>query len=615
MFMKKKSQKPHFGLRFNSRLLLLIDLSQNLLFILFLVPLISLLIEFSMKITGISYLTSGNIIHFLLSPPAILLTLFILVAGLMFLLSKLISLIYYCNYAGSLKKPYLLRIIAFGLVKALQCVKNGKLGIILYTVPFYLLCGLPILIGITFHADLGNRMGTYQEVIIKADIILLLILLSMFTMRGIFTIHTCILGDLKFKEGCSLSKKLLKGHFQKTLIRFLAFNTALTAGYFLLYYLLLLLTALYVCFLTDKTQAVSAFLAAYPQINIYATVFYSVFVFIINVNLISTLLSTYEDEALRKLLPGELAFPTRVYHMKEHHRKLVNLLLAVILLASLVNFTLIIRNDSLYLSEALTGIQISSHRGNSLIAPENTLPALENAILAKSDYAEIDIQETKDGVLVLLHDHSLYRTAGIRKYIWNVTLEEIRSLDAGSWFAEDYRETPIPTLEEALEYCKGQIKLNIEIKTNNNEIDLVEKLVTLLEQYGYTDQCVVSSSDYQALVQVKELNADIRTGYILSGVYGNFYVNDYIDFFSIRSSFITKSVVDRAHEAGKEVHAWTVNTTRELERMKTVNVDCVITDNPTLARQVLYQDDTSDTFLQLINRMFRYRYLYSLTHN
>jgi glycerophosphoryl diester phosphodiesterase len=613
--MKKAGIKPHFRLRFNSKLMLLIDLSQNLLFLLFLVPLINLLIEFTMNIAGISYLTSANTLDFLTSPPAIILTLFLLITITMFLLSKLASLVYYCNYAGKLRKPYLFRIVSFGMIKSLQCLKRGKLGLILYTIPCYILSCLPILVGITFHADLGSKMGTYQEAVIKGCAILLLILLSIISLEGVFTIHICVRGDLKFREGYSLSKKLLKGRFQKMLIRFLSINAALTTGYFLLYYLLILLTALYVCFFTDKTLAVTTFLSAYPQINVYAAVFYSIFVFVINVNLISTLLSAYEDENLRRLLPGDLVFPDQVYYFKKQHRHLVNLLLVGISLASLINFAFIIRNDSLYLGEALTGIQISSHRGNSHIAPENTLPALENAIIAKSDFAEIDVQETKDGVLVLLHDFSLYRTAGVRKYIWNVTIGEVRQMDAGSWFAAAYRETKIPTLEEALVYCKGKIKLNIEIKTNNNETDLEEKLVGLIEQYDYVDQCVVSSTDYNSLVKVKELDADIRTGFILSGVYGNFYYSDYIDFFSIRSTFLTKSIVDKAHKAGKEVHAWTVDSKRELERMKTVNVDCVITDNPTLARQILYQDDTNDTFLELINRMFRYRSLYSLTHN
>lgn len=613
--MSKPGAKPHFKLQFNTKLMFLIDLSENLLFLIILIPLINLLIEFTMNSIHFSYLTTGNVLDFLTSIPAVLLILLVLISLSMFLLSKLISQIYYCRYAGRHKHPYLIRILSFGIIKSLQCIRKGNTGLLLYTIPFYLITILPVLIGITFHADFESRRGTDQEAIIKGFIILLMVLISILSMYGIFTVPICIQGGLSFKQGYSVSKRLLQGRLRKTLIRFFSFNIAMTTGYFLLYYLLLFLTAISVCVLTNKTLAVTLFLSTYPQINIYATMIYGSFVFVVNVNLISTLLSNYEDESLKRLLPGKLVFPKRVYQFKKQHRKMVNFLLGGILAASLVNFYFIIHNDSLYLGEALSGVQISSHRGNSHIAPENTIPALEHAISANSDYAEIDVQETKDGILVLLHDYSLYRTAGVRKYIWNMTYEEVLQLDAGAWFSEAFKETRVPTLEDALNLCKGRIKLNIEIKTNNNVTDLEDKLVALIEQYGFEDQCVVSSTDYDALVQVKELNDNIRTGYILSGVYGNFYENDSVDFFSIRSNFITKSLVDRAHKAGKEVHAWTVNTRQELERMKSVGIDCVITDNPTYAREILYRDDRNESFLRLINIMFRYRSLYSLTHN
>lgn len=135
----------------------------------------------------------------------------------------------------------------------------------------------------------------------------------------------------------------------------------------------------------------------------------------------------------------------------------------------------------------------------------------------------------------------------------------------------------------------------------------------LIKKYEYEYQCVVSSTNYLTLKKVKLLNKDIRTGYILSAVYGNFYNKAYIDFFSIRSNFINLKVVSNIHEVGKEIHAWTVNTSGELERMKSVGVDCIITDRPSTAREVLYRDDTNDSFIELIYRMLGNRSLYRFT--
>jgi len=192
-----------------------------------------------------------------------------------------------------------------------------------------------------------------------------------------------------------------------------------------------------------------------------------------------------------------------------------------------------------------------------------------------------------------------------------MNLAEVKKLDVGSWFGNEYSGTQIPTLSEVLEYCKGKIKLNIEVKLPNKSTDIQDKLVELIEEYDYVDQCVVSSSNYAVLVKIKKLNGNIKTGYILSAVYGNFYDRKYVDFYSIRYNYISSKIVELAHQSGKEVQAWTVNSSREMERLKALKVDCIITDNPTHAREVLYSDDMNDSFINLINRMFRNRSLYS----
>ncbi len=613
--MNRTSSKSRIKFLFNTRLMLLIDLSQNLLFVLFFLPLFNQLLEYAIRFTDLSYITSENVLTFLTSWPAVILVLFLLIFVSMFLIAKLTSLIYYCNYAGKQKRLFLLRIASYGVLRSFRCFTNGNFGLLLYALPFYLLTNLPILIGVTIHADFGHQSGSSLEGIIKSIIILLFIVLSALSMHGIFAFHIGTLGELRFKEAYSLSKKLLFRNLGKTVSLYYRINLLLTLGYLLAYYLLLFLIALAVCLFTNKMQAVTIFLSVYPKINLFSIALYSVFSFIININLITTLYYSYQDENLRKLLPGKMVFPLRVTAFKRRHKNLINALLGILISVTLINFYFVIHNDSMYLSEALTGMQISSHRGNSHIAPENTIPALENAIAAYSDYAEIDVQQTEDGVLVLLHDRSLFRTAGVNETIWNMTYEEIKELDVGSWFGSEYSQTTIPTLEEVMEHCKGRIKLNIEIKANEYNYDLENRLVFFIEEYDFINQCVVSSSDYSSLIKIKELNEEIRTGYILSGVYGNFYEKEHVDFFSIRSNFLTKNVIDRIHKAGKEVHAWTVNSRKDLERMKTLDVDCVITDNPTLAREVLFRDDTNDSFLQLIKRMLTYRSLYGVFIN
>lgn len=262
-----------------------------------------------------------------------------------------------------------------------------------------------------------------------------------------------------------------------------------------------------------------------------------------------------------------------------------------------------LRNGSLADKETLFGTYITAHRGASAEAPENTLEALRLAMECMADYAEIDVQLTQDGVVILMHDPSLWRTTGQRLTVSGVDYGLISELDAGSWFHKDYAGTRIPTLKQAIELCKGKINLNIELKAEKSEKrnrELVEKVVSMIWEYNLEAQCVLSSISHEMLEMVKELDREIKTGYILAFAYGNFYNLDCVDFYSIRYNFVNENIVRKLHSLGKEVHVWTVDTRSGLERMKQLGVDNIITDNAVLAREVVYGDRVRKGFFKLL---------------
>lgn len=611
--MKQAMNKFYTKLSFHNRSLLLIDIVYNIIFVVLLVPLFSYAFEFVLDFTKQSYITMENLMSFLVSLPTILFVLLLIVVLPVFFLSKLSSLVFYCNTLGTLTKPYLPRIIYFGFMKTVKTIRRKNIGLLIFIIPFYIITNLPVIIGITFFADFEFISGRTTEFIFKCLFLFLIIVLCLIAFRGIFAVYYCILQKHSFREGLKHSKSLLKGRRRRTFTIMLIYNLLLLLAFFLLYYFVLLVTAIVVYLFSAKANVITVFLSAYPQISFYATLFISTITFILNVNLTFSLFHTYQEESKQLI---SLTFPDTQKSRHSHSKiqfQVVNALVFIIIGISLFHFYLVIHNDSLSLSDAFTGIKISSHRGNSDRSPENTIPALENAILANSDYAEIDVRQSKDGILVLMHDQSLERTAGLNQFVSDLTILELNKLDVGSWFGIEYIGTHIPTLEEALTYCKGRIKLNIEMKVNGDVESMAEQLAALIDQYDYDHQCIVSSTNYSFLLKLKELDEDIRTGYILSAVYGNFYEKKQIDFFSIRHNFINKNIVTKVHAAGKEVHAWTVNSIRELERMKSVGVDCIITDNPSLAAEVIYRDDTNDTFIQLLRKMMRNRSFYRLT--
>ena len=97
----------------------------------------------------------------------------------------------------------------------------------------------------------------------------------------------------------------------------------------------------------------------------------------------------------------------------------------------------------------------------------------------------------------------------------------------------------------------------------------------------------------------------LRTGYIISAAYGNFYSSEAVDFISVRSSFVDERLVENVHSQGKAVHVWTVNQKGEIERLRLLGVDNIITDYPILAREIIYREEATETLLEYLHMVFR----------
>lgn len=250
-------------------------------------------------------------------------------------------------------------------------------------------------------------------------------------------------------------------------------------------------------------------------------------------------------------------------------------------------------------------VAITAHRGSSGVAPENSLSALRQAIADGADYAEIDVQETRDGVIVLLHDTDLLRVVGLNRKVWELSYGEIRELDAGSWFAPEFAGERIPTLAEAIEAVRGRLKLYIELKFNPNEERLVERVVEVLEREDFVDQCLVASLDYEGPQRARELSPDLKIGYMVYRAAGKIDRLD-VDFLSLGSDLVTNARVVAAQAAGKELHVWTLNDPAAMSRALDRGVDNIITDYPARLRDLL-EERRSLSDLERILLRFRER--------
>lgn len=250
-------------------------------------------------------------------------------------------------------------------------------------------------------------------------------------------------------------------------------------------------------------------------------------------------------------------------------------------------------------------VEVTAHRGYSAVYPENTIPAFKGAIQVGADWAELDVQQTADGEVIVMHDSNLKRTTGLDKEVWQVTWNEIKDLDNGSWFDKKYQTVRIPTLEEVLKVCRGKIHLNIEIKPSGHDKDLEEQVAKLLKKYHMRDTCVVSSLKYDSLRKIKQADDSIETAYITSVSYGNFTDLEYADGYSVESTLLSKSFVNKAQKTGKQIYVWTVNSEERLEKVVGMGIDNVITDDPVMAKELIYEQEHSTFWDRYVKQLLQ----------
>jgi glycerophosphoryl diester phosphodiesterase len=231
--------------------------------------------------------------------------------------------------------------------------------------------------------------------------------------------------------------------------------------------------------------------------------------------------------------------------------------------------------------------RVTAHRGSSQTAPENTLSAFSQAIREGAGYAELDVQETADGEIMLMHDDRALRTTGIDKPMWEVTAAELKGASAGLWFSERYANEKVPTLEQVIDTAKGQIKLNIELKNNGHQVKLAETSVEIVKRKKFENECIFTSFDPNLLRTVKKADPKLRTGLLVHKVEGpgaweKLLSDPDYDALSIAYPLVQPELLTQAKRYGKDIFVWTVNDKDMMKQMLDLGVTSVITDKPDL---------------------------------
>ncbi|MCK7543237.1 glycerophosphoryl diester phosphodiesterase membrane domain-containing protein [Marinobacter bryozoorum] len=239
-------------------------------------------------------------------------------------------------------------------------------------------------------------------------------------------------------------------------------------------------------------------------------------------------------------------------------------------------------------------VSITAHRGNAFAAPENSASAIERAIRDGADYLEVDVRMTRDGQLVLWHDANLERLLGRPDRISALRWDDIRELDAGSWFSEAYSGEPILTLPELINLARDRAKLFLDLKPDHNSRDLTRKVVELLQREDAVEGTVIAAAERHVLRDAMTMEPRLRTALLAQFVIGPLD-NEGFDILGLRYNQANAAAVARARQLGYELHVWTVNQPTEMSRMIDMGVDNIITDRPdVLARLLAERAELSD---------------------
>lgn len=237
-----------------------------------------------------------------------------------------------------------------------------------------------------------------------------------------------------------------------------------------------------------------------------------------------------------------------------------------------------------------------AHRGASGHAPENTMAAFRRAVELGARFIETDLQITRDARIVAIHDSTLDRTTNGNGQVHLHTLKEIRALDAGAWFQQDaasFAGEQVPTLREILEFAKEQdVIFYLEIKSGP-AWGVEHAVVASLRDRGATARVVILSFEPATLDSVHRLDATIMSGLLCEHPSGDLVertVRAGARQLVARGDLITPEVVEKAHHAGLQVVAWTINEPEQMRRLIAIPVDGIISDYPDRLLKILAED-------------------------
>jgi len=572
--------------------LLIFELLHKLIALTVLIPHFFSILTSMMQKSDLTYLSPSMIKQFILSPSTLILGLFtIITLGYYFYFGLQTIFIY---FKFSIKKQPLtfFQLIKQSFKESIRIFSPRNLLILILLIFFIPLTTFIFKINFLESGSLTEFLFDfiYQRTPFHPMYFTFIVMIQILFIRFLFTLPVMIYQKQSFLQAIHQSFYLTKGKVTSLILLILSWSFITVLILMIIYTIgILIIAFLTKIMLPSKGIALSFFDISFTFKNMLSSIA-PTFIIITNGAFISTLYAQMNHPSFFSSLPSSTS--------KIHHPQIQYVI--IVILALLMGE--LISPNNLYTNHLSDEIQIIAHRASASYVPENTLSALDYAIESGAQMAEIDVQQTLDKEIILMHDMSLKRTTGYDRKVSESTYREIQSLEAGSWFSDEFNGEIIPTLEQALQKSKDQITLMIEIKSQPHPVDVARQVIELIQKYEMENQCLIGSMDYRVLQAVKMINPKIQTVYITALAYGDYQDLEDVDYYSIEASFISFALIDQIHRSGKQIYAWTVNKASTMQSMISMQVDGIVTDDPILLKNQLTQ--TNDKYISLIANLF-----------
>lgn len=407
------------------------------------------------------------------------------------------------------------------------------------------------------------------------------------TVQAVFVFHAFFVLEMSFFEALKESIRRVRGHVMQLFLRILLLYGIFLAIYGLLSWSSIALTSLMMQLQLKRLVMMSL---TYGLLKSYLLIV-GFLRLVLSVTMVRILIAVSFKQF--GYFPEKLPWRNAIERVERKVRyatwRHLAYMVCGLVIINAVYANLVLRFDDR--SSIRTHTLITAHRAAGKDGPENTLYGLRIGRENQADMAEVDVQLTKDNHLILLHDKTFKRVAGVNKRPQDMTIEEIEKLRIRN--KDNFPIRP-PTLEETIDIARYEgVQLNIEVKTTRYRArEVAQRVAEIIKRKKYEEECVVTSLDYSVLEEVKKIDPKIKTGYVVVFFSGNIKKLKAADFICLEENSVTENLVEKIHNAGKEVYVWTVNDEATMDKMLEYEVDNIITDRPHLLslRRVIFED-------------------------